>query len=152
MELEAAARKMLLADPTVAGYVGRKVYKHRLMEMLECGQRAIVLRRNGGWTQPDTITHQEYPLLQVQCWADVSRSPEGEAAKQDAEDNAWAVCRAVDDLMQGIRGQCWGELYIVGSSRYREGFVVAAEQHKLQDEAVYVQVEYAIVTFHAKAS
>jgi len=159
MELETAVRKVLLGDATVTGYVGAKVHKHRLDGVLDrTGGRAVVVRRVGGWNRPNDITTQEFPLLEVQCWADHDRDANGDLATANAEEKAWALARAIDPLLHGKRGVTWGEeddrpgLPVDGCSRWAEGVVLSASQAagraRTSEEAVYVSVQYAVNCFH----
>jgi len=165
VEIEAAVRRMLLADLTVNGYVAGKVFKFRLEEQ-PSGGRAVVVRRIGGWTAPGTGS-QEYPLVEVQCWADHSRDAEGLMVKADAEENAWALYRAVMPLMHGVRNQWWGAmgsnpgLLIVGSYRSGEpilfqGKLVGSSPGRGgthdRGEAMYVSATFAVQTVHTKAA
>lgn len=170
MEIEAATRRMLLADPTVNGYVAGKVFKFRLQEQ-PTGGRALVVRRIGGWTAPGQGS-QEYPLVEVQCWADHTRDAEGLMVTADAEENAWALYRAVNPLMHDVRNAWWGAmgsnpgLLIIGS--YRSGEPIpfqgrsvgtppgtrggaGAGQHDRGD-LMYVSATYAVQTVHTKAA
>lgn len=137
MELETAARRMFLADASVMGYVTGKVFKFELTEHVEgTGGRALVVRRAAGWSAPPFVGSSEYPTLIVENWADVSRTPDGEALKADAEDNALALFRVTDKLLHGIRDVVWGAggsnqgLRVVSCARAGEpGIVTASASH-----------------------
>jgi len=159
VEVETAVRRMLLADPTVNGYVAGKGYKHRLDDTVEgTGGMAFVVRRTGGWAKPDTVKSAEYPLVEVQCWADHDRTADGGIATANAEEKAWALFRAVDRLMHGVRGVEWGRvgdtrgLQVIGSSRWREGSVLTTKVPGKPNlpllEGLYVSVEYAVQCYH----
>lgn len=109
MEIETAARRHLLGLQAVAGYVGQKVYKFKLLDHVDgTGGRALVVRRNNGWSAPPTIGRAEYPTLVVECWADCSRTPDGLPAADDAVDNAYALYRVVNEEIHTVRDQIWG--------------------------------------------
>ena len=166
MELVPATRRHLLDDLTVRGYVQDRVHAWTLHDPI-CphGQRAIVVRAAGGWSQPEHRSGGEFPLLYIDSWADCSRTDTGERAGQDAISNAMAVHRAVDRLIQGVRGQRWGAigaqpgLSIVSVERWAEPVPqTASDSHAgeaaalpyrvpLQDAAV-VTTAYAVITFH----
>lgn len=162
MEVESASRRLLLSDATVNGYVVSKVFKYRLEEKVDgTAGRAIVVRRSNGWARPDSINTSEYPILQVQCYADPDREPlTGAITTLNAEDKAWAVYRAVDRLMHGKRGVRWGAfgsdpgLMVVSSARWGEPFVVT--DHDLHGtgtadplgDSLYVMAQYALNVAH----
>jgi hypothetical protein len=109
VELEVAGKRYLESQLTVRGMVGDKVYKRKLEEHVDqTGKRALVVRRDGGWTGPDRVQSSEFPILVVDCWADVSRSPDGLKLGDDAEDNAWALYRVVDPLLHRVKNAWWG--------------------------------------------
>jgi hypothetical protein len=138
VEIEPAARKRLLDDVTVRGYVGPDgVYKHQLLEHVDQqGTRKIVVRRSGGWAGPDRIQSSEYPVLAVDCWADCSRTAGPNSPKRnfDCIENAWALFRAVDPLLHRIRNQWWGAyasnpgLRVFESVRSREPIAVTKDE------------------------
>jgi hypothetical protein len=133
MELPAAARRLLLQQPAVTGYVGSKVHKHQLWDHVDQkGTRAIVVRMAGGWEQPDRVQTSQFPLLAVDCWADCSRGETGDKLAEDAVDNAWAVYRVVDPVLHRVRNALWGAsgadpegAYVVESFRWQEPFHAA---------------------------
>lgn len=109
MEIDTAVRRMLLANQSVTGYVGQKIYKHELMEAVDgTGGRALVIRKNGGWGDVQTVNTDEYPHLVIDCWADASRDPDGMIVASDAIDNAYALYRVVDSVMGRVRDVVWG--------------------------------------------
>lgn len=112
MEIEAAVRRRLLADPTVTGYVGDRVWMFRLENRVDpLGQRAVVVYRASGWAQPERYegAGAEFPTLVVECWADCTRDGDGEIAHTDRVANALAVWRAVHRVLHNPRrGQVWG--------------------------------------------
>lgn len=162
MEVETAFRHHLMAVPAVRGYVQTRVFKHKLVEHVDGrGTRAVVVRRFGGWAEPERETTQEYPTMMVDCWADCSRNGAGEKLAEDAIDNAWAVYRAVDpaihqlkDVMLGARGDDRG-LYLIKAWRFAEPFQQTKDEShggvaygvELGESAV-VSVEYALVVVH----
>lgn len=162
MELAAAARRHLQNDVTLRGYVQGRVYTFTLHDhVAPRGRRALVVRPSGGWAQPERRSGAEFPILYVDCWADVSRTDTGERAADDAISNAYALYRAVDRLLQGVRDQRWGALGtqpglpIVSCERWAEPFhQTAAESHGGTaygvplGEAAVVTVSYAVHTFH----
>jgi hypothetical protein len=128
MELPAAARRLLMQQPAVVGYVGSKVYKHELWDHVDqTGGRAIVVRMAGGWDTPDRIQSSQFPVLAVDCWADCSRE-DGDKVGEDALDNAWAVYRVVDPVLHRVRNAMWGAsgsdpgAYVVESFRWQEPY------------------------------
>jgi hypothetical protein len=129
MELPAAARRYLMQQPSVTGYVGNKAYKHQLWDHVDqTGGRAIVVRMAGGWEQPDRVQSSQFPVLAVDCWSDCSRDPAGEKLQEDALDNAWAVYRAVDPVLHRARNAMWGAsgsdegAFVVECMRWQEPF------------------------------
>lgn len=129
MELPAAARRLLMQQPPVTGYVGSKVYKHQLWTHVDqTGGRAIVVRLAGGWDTPDRIQSSQFPILAVDSWADCSRAETGDKLAEDALDNAWAVYRVVDPVLHRVRNQMWGAsgsdegAYVVESFRWQEPY------------------------------
>lgn len=167
MELESAARHRLLAEDSVTGYVVKKVFKFRLMEALQgTAGRAIVVSRNGGWSQPDQARTVEYPLLTVQCWA-APDLVDGELSVGNAEEKAWALHRVVDPCLHLVRGERWGYslspvrdgLMIVRSSRWSEPVCetssssvadrgASLEKQLLLGGGAYVQTSYAVEVAH----
>lgn len=171
MEVEAAIRRRLLSDPTVAGYVGERVFTHRLhdgVDVGETGRRAIVVRRVGGWATPDPVTTQEYPLVALDCYAGDSRDGEGNITAFDATSSAYAVWRAADRLLHNPeRGTWWGAigsnpgLLVVTSQRWSEPFAETASSLlqaqastgvQLGAHATLVSARYAIDCVHTKAA
>lgn len=161
MEVESGARKVLLADSTVSGYVGTKVFKFRLEEKVDgTSGRSLVVYRNNGWATPDPVTTQEYPILAVKCYADPDRDAGGQIKLMNAEDKAMALYRAVNKVLHGKRGVWWGAggsetgILIVGCQRWKEPFIVREKDQHGQSagdplgDAVYAYVEYAIQTIH----
>ncbi len=162
MEVEPAVRRLLLDDLTVRGYVADRVYKNKLDTHVDrTGHRAIVLRTDGGWSQPDPVQTGEFPVLYVDFWADRSRNSAGKATADDAVDNARAVYRAADRLLHAKRGVRWGAfathrgLMVVSSARWNEPIVqTEMRSHggtwlgvKLGDCAV-ITVAYALHVLH----
>lgn len=145
MEIEAGVRRLLLDDPAVSGYVGTKVWKYRLEDALDgSGGRAIVVSRVGGWTSPNELNTQEFPKLRVELWADQSRNEDGTISVNDGESSAFAMFRVVDPLLHGVRDVRWGDLFVVGCSRYSEPFVDKSSDF----EAVRISVDYAVQVIH----
>lgn len=154
MEIESAARKKLLTIAALTGYVGTKVFRHRMLEDVEgTGGSAVVVRRDGEWTRPQMVNTQEYPILVIECWADPDRDPKGGIARGNAEDKAWALHRVIDPVLHGIRGQLWGAsednvgLLIIGCDRWSAGSVIVAPP-KEGRQSVFVQSKYAVQTVH----
>lgn len=152
MEIEAAARRECLADRTIAGYVQQRVYRDRLAERVDqTGQSAVVVRRNNGWAVPEPGRSQEYPILQVLCYADPSRDDEGQIVSDDAASRAWALARAVKGRFHGVREQWWGTigsnpgLLVVTGNVHGEPFLVSdRDRHgdgQPLGDSVYVVVE-----------
>lgn len=162
MEIETAARRMLLAAPAAAGYVQDRVYKFSLLEPVEgTGGRAIVVRRSNGWSQPDAVQSSEYPVLALDFWADNDRDADGLSVAANAIDKAYAVYRAVDPLFHRVRDAWWGAggsnrgLRVISSTRFAEpSHRSAVDRHAgganetdIGDSAV-VTVTYALHLVH----
>jgi hypothetical protein len=138
VEIEPAARKRLLEDPTVRGYVdGDGVYKHQLLQHVDQqGTRRIVVRRSGGWGSPDRVQSSEYPILAVDCWADCTREngPGSPKRSFDCIENALALYRVVDSLLHRVRNQWWGAygahegLRVFEVTRSREPFPITKDE------------------------
>jgi hypothetical protein len=161
MEIEAAIRRELLQDPTVAGYVGTKVYRRTLWDNLEVlqGARAIVVRRTTGWAVPQRKNTQEYPTVMIQCWADADRDASGNVTTDNGMDNAWAVYRAVDTFLHGKDEGIWGKfgsspgLEVIGCQRGAEPVAfgpddVSPDLKVQMDTYRYVQVPYWVQCVH----
>lgn len=159
MELETAVRRHLLADATVASLTSKQVWKYRLEERLDgTGKAAVVVRRDGGWSQPNELRPNEFPLLVVDCYADVSRDEYRNALMLDAEDRASALYRAVDRaLLAPGRGQWWGGygsdrgLMVNSVQRWGEPvFISQADQHSGAPlgDVVYMQARYGFDVVH----
>jgi hypothetical protein len=107
MEIDTAVRRHLLMQPGVVGYVGTKVFKNELLEAVDgTGGRAVVVRKNGGFSTPQSVNTDEFPSLVVDCWADCDRDPSGEIVVNNAIDKAYAVYRVVDALL-GRLNDAW---------------------------------------------
>jgi hypothetical protein len=161
MEIESAARRMLLQQQAVTGYVQNRIWRHDRQEVLDgTGQRAIVLRRNNGWAQREQRNTQEFPILLVECWADSTRDDCGQIVKADALDNAYALHRVVDPLLHGKRGVRWGGvngLLIVSSQTWAEPISETAERahgHRAKElgDLAVVTTQYAICCIHSSAA
>ena len=159
MQLLTAARKRLLSDPTIDGYVAKKVWKLRLEQQLDgTGGLAVVVSQNGGWVTPDTVQTTKYPLLRIDAVADNSRLPSGEIATLDAVDKAGALQQVIDKLIHGKRGEIWGGangLLIVSVARWREPVLYTHDDahggnravgDKNLGDCVYWRTEYALQT------
>lgn len=116
MELESAARRMLLGRSDVRGYVQERVFKDKLLEQVQgTGRSAVVVRTAGWWSPADDVQTVEFPVLVVEFWADCTRDELGNKAQGDAEDRARAGWRVLKPLFHAPpRGQVWGA---VGSDR-----------------------------------
>lgn len=153
MEVETAIRFLLLADSTLNGYVVGKGYKHRLPLSFETdapgGYAFVVARRAGGWSAPQDVNTQEYPLVELHWWADPDRDASGNITHLNAEEKAFALARVGDRLLHGVRGATWGTtstragLTVLGCSRYAEGAPALT-----QGDAVAVVVPYAVQCIH----
>lgn len=164
MEIETATRRHLLTLPSATGYVSGRVYKFSLLDHVQgTQQRAIVVRRSNGWATPDTVQTSEFPILVLDFWADPTRDGEGNKAADDAADKAYAVYRAVDKDLHGVRDEWWGAggsnpgLRVVSCSRWAEPFhLTSQDQHgsgpKFDGQAVgdcaVVVAQYAIHAVH----
>ena len=123
MEMVTAARKQLLLKPSVTTLVGQRIWKWGEEGSLEgTGHAAIVLRNGGQWSKPGKNS-QEYPILTVECCADMSRDADGEPSKDDAEDRAMAVFREVDRHLHQVSRyhRFWPETAV----NHSEGLYVA---------------------------
>lgn len=162
MEILTALRRHLLTQDAVRGYVGSKVDKAKLHDHVDQkGTRAIVVRSNGGWAQPDLTQSSEYPLILIDFWADCSRDRLADRIADDAVDNAMAVYRVVDPLLHRKRNVMWGGqgtdpgLQIVSCIRWSEPITQTRDEShggvaygvQLGESAV-VTVQYAIHTSH----
>lgn len=137
MEIETAARKVLLADATVAGYVGPKVRKFTLLDALDrTAGRAIVLKRDGQWRRRDWQRSAEYPILRVECWADHDRDGVGDMTEANAEEKALALWRAVDSRLHSREMEQWDELWIASCSLWSEPVPFVPHQYQRYDHAI----------------
>ena len=164
MELIPAARRHLNDMEVVAGFVQDRVWKDRLEDLLDgTGQRAIVVKRGGGWAMPQPRNTQEYPLLQIQFWADHQRNDDQTIRVEDGLSSAMAMYRAVDPLLHGVRDQWWGAtssttgMWVIGCQRYSEPMPLAENALAIgrpvptdsdSFEAQCVVVNYAVQTVH----
>lgn len=164
MEVEAAARRYLLSDATVTGYVGHRVFRDKLLEPLQPGQMAVVIWRDGGWGAPDPGNTQEYPFLIIDCYADPDRDERGLFTTSNAGTKALGLYRAVDPLFQGPRAPksdlvgAFGSnpgLLVLSSQRWSEPFKRSAgDLHPGQSEreglgdAEVVRTRYAWQVVH----
>lgn len=99
MEIVTVVRKMLLGSDAVKGYVGDRIYKHRLEESVEgTGKRAIVVARGPNWRKVE-FGGSEFPLVKVGCFADSSRDANGLVSVHDCEDSALAMARVVREVL-----------------------------------------------------
>lgn len=133
MEIETAARKHLLTFASVRGYVQEKVYKYSLLQHVDgTGGLALVVRRSNGWTNPDVLNTQEFPVLMIDCWADCDRE-NGEPVLDNSADKAFALYRVVDKILHGRIDEWWGAvgndtgLRVIQSSRGAEPFFATAK-------------------------
>lgn len=155
MEIESAARRALLANSTVNGFVAGKVYRFRLGEKLDgTAGCAVVVDRNGGWATPLPDRGQEFPIVRLKCYADPDRTTEGDIARANAEDKALAVASAVNRLWHGVRSQWWGGangVLVVSCDRRGEPVIVAeADRHGVTagdplGDTVYAMIEFNVV-------
>lgn len=159
MELETAVRRLLLGNQAVAGYVGQKVFKFTLMEPVDqTGGRAVVLSRSGGWAQPDTVKSLEYPLLQVECYADCDRDDNGNVLTRNAVDKAYALYRTIDPLLHAKRDAWWGAggsddgMKMISCVRWSEPISVESKDQHTGDpvlgDSAYVWARYALIVVH----
>jgi hypothetical protein len=161
MEIETAARKMLMSDDTIRGYTvseaETRVYKNRLdIPVNQTGKLALVVSRNGGWATPDEVQTLEFPILRVDAYADPTREIDGQIRILDAEDKAAALLRAADRLIHGKRGVLWGGasgVVVVTIGRWREPTLTTQEdlhgkRHDLGD-SVFWRREYRVSCYSA---
>lgn len=157
MELTTAARKMLLAQADVTGYVQMRVTKHSLLEPVTgTGRSAVVVRQASGWATPDPVQTAEYPLLAVECWADCSRTVDGDPLQDDSIDRALALYRVVDGHLHGKRDVMWGGLQglrVLSSARDGEPRIWTAKDVKGRGapdfgDSAMVEVLYRVHTHH----
>lgn len=162
MEIEPAARRLLLNHPAVRGYVQDAIYTHALKTHVDqTGKRALVVRSSGGWAQPERVHTDEFPVLYVDCWADCTRDAAGKRRADDAISNAKALYRVVNPLLHARRGQRWGAygahagLMVVSCVRWSEPVVQTRDMSQggmaygvtLGDTAV-VTASYALDLAH----
>lgn len=156
MEIEAALRRYLLSDDTMAGYCGRKIYTYEISddELNGSGGVAIAIRRVGGWTAPQLLNTQEYPLVNIQCWADLACRG---CTPLSAQTAAWALYRALDPLIHGQGDVTWGGdsgLYVIRASRNAEPILFERRAGTpdqggiIRNASTFVSVNYAVQTFH----
>lgn len=133
MELETAARRELLKEPTINAYVQNRVNKFSLTQRVDgTGKTAIVVRRGGAWGTPDPVQTSAYPILTVDCWADPSRDSDGMVSVDDAPDKALALARVVDRFIHNQRDVFWGAggtdkgLMVVSTQRWSEPILITA--------------------------
>lgn len=154
MELESAARRRLLDSATIRGYVGDRVWKRELHEVIDgSGKRAIVVRQGLPWNPSDHVQTPEFPLLVVECYSDHSRNEDGEIIEADGVDNARAVWRAVDNELHATGFEMWGGLRglpVMNCSRWSEG--VELTPHVPTEAAPCIRGEYAVYTVHGKVA
>ena len=101
--------------------MGGKVWKYRLEDPVDgSGGRAIVVKRVGGWAGPNAVNTQEFPKIRLELWSDHSRDLDGDVAAYDGLTSAFAMFRAVDPLLHGVRDVRWGAVFVVGCSRWSE--------------------------------
>jgi hypothetical protein len=159
VELEAAARRALLGDATVAGYVQTRVYKYRLQTKLEgTSQSAVVVARNNGWASSLRSSAVEFPILAVRCYADPARDGDGTILELDAEDRAFGLYRAVDRVLHWQREYQMGGygsnagLTVVSSQRHGEPMLVTdKDRHGMGDplgDVVYALGQWAFEVVH----
>jgi len=109
VEVDAAARRMLLADDTVRGYVIDKVYRDRLGEPLEgTGGRALVIVRGPGWAGPSRQQPTRFPTLITKSYADPDRDEQGDIAVANAADKAYALDGVLNRLLHNVQEAYWG--------------------------------------------
>lgn len=153
MNLLTASRKLYLSDSTVSGFVVKKVFKLSLLEQLDgTGGMAIVVSRLGNWATPDPIQTARFPVLQVDCYADHTRTPQGEIDELDAADKAETLWDAVDKVTHAQRGVVWGGLNglrIVSSQRWVEPDLHSKTNQRASidkdlGDVVYLSSQYAL--------
>jgi len=129
VEVETAARRYLLAQSAVAAYVGTKVFKFKLEELINgSGGAAIVLNRVSSWAGSNPVNSSRFPILAVDVTTDSSRDDLGEITTVDATDKAYAATGVVIPLFTypSLRGQWIGAvgsnpgLYVISSAMWRE--------------------------------
>lgn len=151
MEVETGLRKFLLTQQAVTGYVQQRVFKHSLMEPVSgTGHRAVVVRRVGTWQTPHPINTAEFPIVQVECWADADRDLDGNVSIGNAADKALAVQRVIDPLLHAKRDVRWGGLVVVSSARFTESIITTQDDFpalRLGD-AAYAATRYALCVVH----
>lgn len=133
MEVNAAARRMLLGYDPVRGYVVDKVYRDRLGEPLEgTAGRALVIVRGPGWAGPNRQQPTRFPTLITKSYADPDRDENGDVAVSNAADKAYALDGLLNKVLHNVQEAYWGakgsdpgRLII---SSYRAAEPVAARQ------------------------
>lgn len=158
MEVTTAARRELLNRPAVTGHVVDKIFRDVLETSPQgTGGKAIVISKQPGWARPDTVKTAEYPVLWIDCYADVTREDDGEVAAADAPDKAMALARTLDWL-HGRRGERWGAfgsnpgLMVVTCARWAETRIITdADRHKSEpplDDMVIARTVWALQVAH----
>lgn len=110
MEVDAAARRMLLAYDPVRGYVVDKVFREALQAPLEgSAGRALVVVRGPGWAGPNRQQPTRFPTLITKAYADPDRDPAtGEVTVSNAGDKAYALDRVLDRVLGNVQEAYWG--------------------------------------------
>lgn len=157
MEVEAAARRYLMRDPTVAGYVQDRVYKNEAPLLDSSGQSWLVVSRGSGWASPDDVQSAEFPRLIVDCTSDPDRE-NGLIVRDNAADKAYALARVVTPLFTfpNLRGRYIGGigstpgLFVISASKYAEPRLrTPADQHPPREgDTVTVRCEFALMVVH----
>lgn len=157
MELATGARRRLLSDPTVSGYVAGKVFRYRLEESLEAtAGMAVVVYPDNAWATPRRNSRIEFPILTLDCYADPDRTASLAIAVANGEDKAFALYRACDRVLHNARGEWWGPvesgLMVISCHRLGEPYVETAKTQHPGDpslgDVVKVSVNYAVETSH----
>lgn len=109
MEVDAAARAMLLGYDPVRSYVVDKVYRERLAEPLQGSRgRALVVVRGPGWAGPNREQLARFPTLITKSYADPDRDQAGDVTVDNAADKAYALDRLLDRVLHNVHERYWG--------------------------------------------
>lgn len=128
-----AAARMREAVPGVTVYIGPAE------ERVEgTGASVIEVLTPSSWAQPKNGA--QCPVLHINILSDRTRDPDGLPLKDDADQRAWVVWEAVDDLFHDT-GRAWADVH---SSYRRDGPTLTLIPDG--DRSVLLTVRYEVVT------
>ena len=97
----------------------------------QTGKALVVINEVGTWTDMNEHNRLEFPLLQVDIWADPDRKPDGTVLRDNAKDKVLTIARAINWTLHTVGGHpsgwyVWGTatqiqertgVYVVDSKR-----------------------------------